>query len=199
MSIRIALARQGWGKTWYLGHMVRQRVAELGAKCPPVLIHDIRCKDPKGWRKGTIGCLAPPKHRYPRYQGKLTAPVTTFFECPAEHLFQLAWYRRLKLGKGTILVIDELDKLPPVIHPQRHPQVYACIHYGRVYPIDILGTARRPQNIDKALLSEAELLAIGRIQESRALEALRRGGWLDSQTIDRIPKLNSREFITVRQ
>lgn len=201
--ITLAIGQQGSGKTWALAHRVRARLCELASdgEWLPVLIHDERMREGQGYRDDCLGCLAPREHRFETVAAYLEsfdsgqAPyVASIYGDDPERLFEVAWNRRS--AGGMVLVIDELDRLPERF--QGDSPIYRCLHHGRPYPIDIYGGCRRPENVNKAWISEAAEMLLFRIGEKNSLASIRGSGVMGvDEVVVRLPNLKPRQFLTL--
>ncbi len=168
--IVVALGQKRYGKTERLKRLVRERI--VADPHLPVFIHDVR-----GWSGDVIGALAHPDARYRnaaelrrRNPGRLRHQVSLLYRCPAEELFQIGcWY--VDQRRPAILVCDELDKLAPVLD-QRKSYAYRVLHYGSFANVDIYGSARVPQTIDKAWISQSDVLIIFRLTTFQVLRQI---------------------------
>jgi hypothetical protein len=212
--IVVAIGSQGSGKT----HALCVELQKLYAKrCseglnPHVFVHDRRCYWPAGRLPGrplargggviqdrTIGALVPPGNWYAGPGDWLADEhrprIAGFHMCPPTEV--------LSLGKDccdrripAILCIDELDQLPPIIQ-QQCPDAYWVAHYGRRIPVDVLGSARRPQNLDKVWVADAAILLLFRLSEPRATSYLQEANITEQDLRAVLPSLEPRYHLRI--
>jgi len=176
------------------------RMADLATEnaFPPVFIHDCKLKLGEAWVPDSIGAVAPVAARlpHPAAMSSDTYPsrVMAFYECEPDTVAQLAWDHARNARGGAILVIDELDRLPPKLD-NRHP-AYRAVNYGRQYMLDVLGSSRRPANVDKCFFSEATSVALFRMEGHLDLAVLQRCGWSGAkQLATAVPKLADHQHL----
>jgi len=172
---------------------LQAHVARRARLNPLVVVHDARCflqrrttgSTPAGATRGygwilprTLGSIVPRGQWYPtpREWRAATHPgrCVGFYDCDAESVAQIG-LDAMVARRPCILAIDELDLLPPQL--RERSALYRVIQHGRRTPVDVFGSARRPQAIDKGLLAETNLALVFSLRESRARAALERSGW----------------------
>jgi hypothetical protein len=201
----IAIGRTGCGKTSYLLERLRARMAELAHRKPVVLIHDERAVswdgklEPKsiGGGAGTVPFPTASKLMEHVRENRSWPRVACIYEQPPTALFAIAWKRAKTSGAATIVVIDELDKLPSRL-PERGA-VYNCLHYGRPYPIDIFGSSREPQRVSPSWFSLASRAALFQCQGVHTLTAVKKAGWVFADELaSKLPSLPPHVYYEVR-
>ena len=209
-QIVICLGRAGTGKTRKLSRCVVERLGELQSAgiASLVLIHDERCRVAGGWDTNAIGCLAPERARYKSPadmlaavadDGKYASWMNTFYECDPLALFVIAENRR-RAGRATIVVMDELDRLPAQLRRDRPGErdAYACAHYGRCAPVDILATCRQPQRIDSSWFALADVVHAFALTGDLQLQRIKQSGWGDADhLVAALPALKPFQYITI--
>jgi len=86
---------------------------------------------------------------------------------------------------GALVVVDELD-FPANIGAARVPHdMAAIISYGRHASISLIAAARRPQDVPKLLVSQADYVLVGHQAGKRELEYLKEWGF-DPEAISRL-------------
>lgn len=205
-EIIVCLGKSGSGKTTQLNVELRRRIRELYAakKQSLVLIHDERTVTPQGIDNGAIGALAP-KHGIFRTvsdakksisNGRWKSAINTIYQDEPSKLFDIAWQRaNLKKPLPTLVVIDELDRLPHNL--TNDDTAYRCVHHGRVYPIDVFGSSRMPQRCNPLWIAEATKLCLFQLQSHVVLDRIKKLGLLERSQVDRLPTLNPYQFLQV--
>lgn len=199
--ILTVLGRKRSGKTWHL----TQRTLAYRREHPerPVFIHDVR-----GWSGGpaiVIGALAHPDARfrdaaefYRRgvVNGRLRHPVNLLYQCSAEQLFELGLWH-VEHRQPCLLVCDELDRLPPLLD-QRKSAAYRVLHYGAFAGVDVYGSARAPQNVDKAWLSQADQLVLFTLATMQVLRQIAGFGTAEAERASRlVPTLPPYRYVVL--
>lgn len=217
--ITTALGAQGSGKTHALAVELRaqyqRRLAE--GRNPHVFVLDRRCYWPVDRLVGqplargggaiqprTLGSLIPPACWYAGPGDWLSDPkpprLVGFHQCDATEVMALA-KRCFDRRVSAIVAIDELDQLPMPLKGTCG-DAYEVAHYGRRIPIDVLGSARRPENLDKVWISDAALLLIFQLREPLSLAYLEKTGiqTTDGRRLrDVVPALPEREHLRIEQ
>lgn len=217
--IAVAFGRSGSGKTHGLAvelrRHLRERKRQLG-RTPLVFVHDLRCyyagrgsppggTTPAGDQaKGRILCrtagslvpqggwfASPEAWRKSGWRGR----VVGLHACEAEEVAAVG-QRCMAARIPAVLWIDELDRLPPQL--QQRSALFSVLQHGRRTPVDVFGSARRPQAIDKGFLSEANVALIFALTERAARVALEGSGWPGAeQWARRLADLKPREHFRV--
>ncbi len=178
-TINIYIGVQGCGKTCLLAnHLYERRKKLLKLKLNHVvLIHDKRVAVEKNGKitalEGHIGLLSEDSGfvRSPKNLTTLTLPSYTFWDCEAEEVADFAMFLAKKNGLASILIIDELDEGSRILG--NNSQIYKVLNHGRPYPIDMFGTTRRTQNIDKTFLSLCKHLYLFQIKGDGELKKIK--------------------------
>ena len=88
------------------------------------------------------------------------------------------------------VILDEVDMLCTA--GQAHPALHRLIHYGRHQRVNLVATARRPQDMYRGLTSQADTIVAFRADELLDLEYLK-SKRLDPAEIEALAPL---EFVT---
>lgn len=195
------LGQKRYGKTL---HLTRRVIAYRKAHPDrPVFIHDLR-----GWEGGwlqVIGALAPPGARFETAadfysrgvrNGRLIHSVNLLYKCDAEQLFEVGcWY--VDQRRPCLLVCDELDRLGPVLDQRRSP-AYRVVNFGAFAGVDVYGSARAPQNVDKGFIAQADELVIFRLTSLQVLRQLRGYGTREAErAADVAPTLPPYKYVVI--
>lgn len=217
--IQLALGAQGSGKTHSLVAACRELFARRWRERlnPRLYIHDTRCYSerpitgfikagPSGYcQPRTAGSLVPygcwfsgPEEFVRAYHASESVKEMTvvgFHACPLVDVFSLGKEHK-EAHVPAIIFADELDMLPPIL--TQHIDAYHVLHYGRRVPVDVFGCARRPQNLDKAWLSEANVVYLHQLREPLALKKIKKSGWLDAELLaEKCKTLQPRERLVI--
>lgn len=202
--LHVSMGKAGSGKTFDLALRLRLRLHQLGERgsWPVVFIHDQKLRIGDGWQRHALGALAPVAGRLKRPADlpgdHYPTRVMAFYECEAEEVCQLAWAHARSTGAGAVLVVDELDRLPPKLNIE-HP-AYRAIHHGRQYMLDVFGTTRRPSQVDKAFFSEATSVALFRMEGNLDLKVITQCGWSQADRLAAaVPQLADRQHLMAVQ
>lgn len=202
--IYLAIGKKGSGKTWWLAHNLRQHLFKHASQgsYPAVLIHDERSIrggsiDPK-----SIGAIASGHYRNVQAferdveNGRYKHRIALFYQCEASNVCDLAWRWALQNNRPSVVVVDELDRLP--VRLLHNDSAYRLIHHGRPIPVDLLGSTRRPQSIDNAFMSEADKIALFQLHEAAACETIKKTGWPGCDYLaETAPRLKPPQFYAV--
>lgn len=199
--IHVVLGHQGSGKTWRLGRVLRELDERRRGEghSPVILIHDQRAT-----MDGAIGNVAAARWPAPIdcqkrgvEKGRLVKRSHLFHSCHPEEVCAMAWALSQQQGIPTITCIDELDRLDRVLN-QRDSAAYRLINYGRPILADVIGSARRPANVDKCVLSEAAQIDVFQLADPRSLEHIRSTGWPNAAAVaTRAPRLERYHYLTL--
>lgn len=200
------MGRTGSGKTTLLRQLLVTRLKALADRSvfPPVFIHDTRLRRGSGWNEECIGALAPKESRFSNLSefyaakpnGHLKHQFSAFCECEPDELFRLAWARK-RHYLPSIVVIDELAMLPHTLVREKH-FAYACLTFGRPYPIDVLGTTQQPQEISPLWFSQASHVRLFQLYWDRGLDRIARSRWPSAERLaEKVPTLKPFEYISV--
>jgi hypothetical protein len=98
-----------------------------------------------------------------------------------------------------LLVCDELDRLGPTLD-QKKSAAYAVINFGAAAGVDVFGSARAPQNIDKGWLAQADDLVLFHLTTVQTLRQLRQFGTQEAeQAAEIVPRLPRFKYIVLKQ
>jgi len=90
-----------------------------------------------------------------------------------------------------VVVVDEIDRYAG-IH-RMVPELSDLAHYGRHRAVSLVGTARRPANVNRDLTALADELVCCRVTEPRDLAYLAQ--WMGTETAQRLASLPDLRYI----
>jgi len=190
-----------------------------------VFVHDLRCYyggrtepraaegksytpagDGKGWiLDRTAGSLVPAGHWFSSpsewWSRRLTseklqkAKVIGFYGCTAERVAELG-KRCMSARQPAVLFLDEIDKLPPVF--RERSALFDVLNHGRRTPIDVFGSCRRPEHVDKSLFTETNVGLLFSLLLESSRVAMVKSGWPGAQQwAPRLAELKPREHYRI--
>lgn len=180
-KIHLAIGTHGTGKTFHLAGQVPPHVAMRRAEGfdPIVIIHDKRAYRPGGRDLQAFAALAPHgnylksvadfRERAQRSQKWRNARWLAFWGCRAAPVVALAEGLAIR-GRPVVLVVDELEDLGR--SSRDGVAGFYAANQGRLAPLDVFGTAHRPQFVAMHWLNSATRIDIFRLHEEKAAAKL---------------------------